>query len=415
VTVSIGWLGVLVIPSVISLVVLLVLSAFFSGSEAALFSLNPTQVRRVHASHPGTADRIERLLASPSRLLCGILVGNTLVNVAASGVGYAVVEALLPQHGVLIAVPLMTVLLLVFGEVSPKRLALHMPERLATVVAAPLEMVLGLMRPFTAAATAVSRSLDRTSVEAAAPAITEGEFRTALLEGEGHGLLDAEERTMLEGIIRLEGLTAADVMTPRVDLVAIDEDADPAAAESIARRARFRHLPVWRGTLDQVQGFLDVRRFLLSEDRDIGNARAPALFVPEATPLDSLMVTLESRKRRVACVTDEFGGTAGIVTVGDIMGEIIADSSASGHCGPGIESLEEGRWLVGGDTSLEEVNFELGLRLEAEAASRLGGWLAAQLERIPRRGDVVERQGIRAVVRSVRNRRVLSVVLERTD
>ena len=170
---------------------------------------------------------------------------------------------------------------------------------------------------------------------------------------------------------------------------------------------------IGRVTPDQVRGFLDVRRYLLSDDRDLGDALVPALFVPEAMPLDRLMVMLESRKRRVACVTDEFGGTAGIVTVGDIMDEITSDVSVSGHSRTGIEALAEGRWLAGGDTSLEEVNFELGLQLGAEAASRLGGWLAANLERIPRRGDVVEAQGIRAVVRSVRSRRVLSVVVEK--
>jgi magnesium and cobalt transporter len=137
------------------------------------------------------------------------------------------------------------------------------------------------------------------------------------------------------------------------------------------------------------------------------------MFVPQSTPLDRLMITLQSRKRRAACVVDEFGGTAGIVTQGDVMEEIMEESRRGSVSRVGIESAGDGRWRVGGDTSLDEINAELGLHLTAENATRIGGWTSERLERIPRRGDTIRQPDCRVTIRAVRNRRVTSVILER--
>jgi len=246
------------------------------------------------------------------------------------------------------------------------------------------------------------------------PKLTEGEFRTALDESAQRGVMDQEERSIVEGIIRLEGLTAGDVMTPRVDLVAVDEEEPVAEISRIARKARFKFLPLYRGTPDDVQGFLDVRRFLLDDSEDLAGALIPPMFVPQSTPLNKLMAMLQRRKRRAACVVDEFGGTAGIVTQGDVMDEIIEEAPLPRDARRvGIVRTGDERWQIGGDTSLEEINAELELHLTAEGASRIGGWISEHLERIPRRGDVISLPQGRMVVRAVRNRRVASVAFER--
>ncbi|MBL7077503.1 MAG: DUF21 domain-containing protein [Kiritimatiellae bacterium] len=189
----------MLVISVFALIVLFCCSAFFSSSESALFSLDPHQIHRIREKHPRAADRIEHALSMPTRLLSAILVGNTLVNVVASALGYALLEDLLPSRGVTIAIPVMTLLLLVFGEISPKRLALRFSERLSVLYATPLDVFTGVMIPATRALGWVARLLERWLVPT--PRLTEDEFRTALHESEQQGVLDREERGILEGII----------------------------------------------------------------------------------------------------------------------------------------------------------------------------------------------------------------------
>jgi putative hemolysin len=401
------------ILELVLLVALFGLSAFFSSSESALFSLDPMQVHRIREEHPHAGERIERALSKPTRLLSTILIGNTLVNVVASALGFALLEQMLPAQGILIAIPCMTVLLLVFGEISPKRLALRFPEKLSILYAMPLDVLTRILTPATRALGWVAQLLKRWLIPS--PKLTEDEFRTALLDGEKEGVLDSEERSIVEGIIRLEGLTTGDVMTPRVDLVAADEEISIEEISRLARKARFKFLPIYKGTPDHVQGFLDVRHFLLSSSPALQDALIPPIFVSQSMPLNKLMVLLENRRQRAACVVDEFGGTAGIVTLGDVMDEIIDEEPLDSRVNRvGVEAIGLDRWQIGGDTSLEEINDELDLELRAEeGASRIGGWVSERLERIPRRGDIIRLPECRITVRAVRNRRVTSIVFER--
>ena len=402
------------IIELISLTVLFVLSAFFSSSESALFSLDPMQIHRIGERHPRIGRRIEHALAHPTRLLSAILVGNTLVNVAASALGYAILDQVVSEKAVLVAIPSMTFLLLVFGEISPKRLALRYPEKLSELYAAPLDIFTRLMVPFTLALARVSRLLS--SALTPSPRLTEEEYRTALIDSETRGILDAEERTIVEGIIRLEDLTAADVMTPRVDLVAVREDTDIPEVLMLARTASFKFLPVYAETLDEIHGFLDVRRFLLDRPAHLSEAIVSPRFVPSSIALDSLVHMFHSEKRRVACVVDEYGGTAGIVTKGDVMEEIIREAQPEVvQGGTGIKPLNENTYLVGGDTSLEDLNAELNLELEAEGVTRISGLVSSLLQRIPQRNDSVDLPTCRIVVRSINNLRITSLILEKKE
>jgi putative hemolysin len=403
-------LYVAIFIAIVGLVLLLCLSAFFSGSESALFSLDPLQVRRIGEKKPKAGRRIERMLSSPSQLLSGILIGNTLVNVAASSFGHSLVEHAIPHYGIFIAVPLMTLLLLVFGEVTPKRVALHMPDRIAVIFAMPVQLITWVMKPLSGVFGGIDRLLHR---GAGSTALTEDEFRVALVEGESGGLLKPEERSIMEGIIHLESLSAADIMTPRVDLVGIDPDLPSQHIREIARKARFKFLPVYKESIDHIQGFLDVRRFLLDQQADADDHIIAAPYIPETLPLDKLLVLFRKKQVRVVCVLDEFGGTAGIVTQGDVTEEVVADSDLDiRETNTGMKLLDKSRWLVGGETSIRDLNDDLGLGIEPGNFTRVSGWLLDELDRIPRRGDVVETERCRVIVRSVKQRRILSVVLE---
>ena len=400
---------------IIALLVLLALlacSAFFSSAETALFSLNSLQLRRLQRAHPHAGEHVARLLANPTQVLSTLLIGNTVVNICASALGFAIAERLVPHYGEAIAIPVMTLLLLLLGEVGPKRLAILHAERMALLYQGVLRTLIGIMKPARVVLESITRFLEKHLTRRRAKSLSMDEFRTVVEVGTEEGIVDREERVMVEGIIRLEETQASDVMTPRVDLVGLDLDESPERNREIARTAVFRFLPVFRGSLDQPEGFLDVPAFLLSGKDTISEAILPPFFVPETAPLNTLLVTFQREHRRVAFVVDEFGGTAGLITRGDVLEVIAPDLAEYGEPKLGIQKLRDNAWLVDGSTSLEDVNYELGTALEAEGADRIAGWFMAQAQRVSKSGDAVEAQGCRAIAQRVRRRRIMLVLLE---
>ena len=217
---------------------------------------------------------------------------------------------------------------------------------------------------------------------------------------------------MVEGIMRLSELKASDEMTPRVDIVGLDLDTPVERQLAVARQARFRHLPVFVRTPDAIEGFVDVTRFLLDPEHDARRAISPALFVPENVSLDDLLVTFQRSGKHIACVLDEYGGTAGLITRGDIL-ELIAVPVATGARGrAALQRLRDDVWLVDGAVSLEELNLQLNLALEADDADRIAGWLTFHAGRLLKAGESVEAQGCRATVRRMSKRRVGVIQLE---
>jgi putative hemolysin len=401
-----------VIIEFIALGLLLCSSAFFSSAETALLSLNPLQVHRLARTHPRAAKRIQRMLDLPQQLLSTVLIGNTLVNVGAAALGYAVAEALYPARGEVVAIPTMALLLLIFGEVAPKRLAMARSERLAVAYSRTLAVLVRVLTPLRRVLEGVTDVLEK-YIRHRQDSLTEDEFLTVVEVGEEEGVLDEEERIMVDGIIRLEETQASEIMTPRVDLIGIDLDDPIEECRKIAESARYRYLPAYRESLDHIEGFLDVPRYLLSPEPDIEAAMIPPFVVPETGPLDTLLATFQREHRRVACVIDEYGGTAGLITRGDILEEIARDvDDEFGEAKTVFQEISPGRWLVEGTMSLEDINYEFDLTLEAEGADRIAGWVSAQAERVPRTGDVVEAQGCRATVQRVRKNRILLVLLE---
>jgi putative hemolysin len=397
----------------VALVLLFACSAFFSSAETALFSLDRIQVHHIIRARPRAGKRIETMLASPTSLLSNILIGNTLVNVAASAVGYAVAGRLVPGYAEAVAIPTMIVLLLVFGEVAPKRLAMRYPERMALMYAPALSILMPALAPARAVLESITNLFKR-HFEARNKTITEDEFLTAVEVSEEEGVLDEEERTMVDGIISLEDAQASDVMTPRVDLKGIDLEDDPGTYEAIVRSMRFRYLPVYRETLDNIEAMLDVPKYLLDDGKDFNAATAKPFYVPETAPLDTLLATFQKEKRMVAIVADEYGGTAGLVTRGDVLEEIVdyaGDELEEDKLI--IEPVGKNRWLIDGAASLEDVNDELDLELEVEGADRIAGWVSAIAEHIPKTGEVVAAQGCKITVQRLRKNRITLVALEK--
>lgn len=395
------------------LMVLFGLSAFFSGSETALFALTPVQAQRIRERNPQAGARLQRLLSQPERVLSTILIGNTIVNVAVASVSFLVVHMLTPEHSTLVAIPATTVLLLLIGDLVPKRIAIAHAERLAPFFSAVLVLWMHLFAPL-ARLLEVSSNLLRKFLLPERKALNDAELLTMMQVGAEQGVLDAEERSMVDGIMRLSELKASDAMTPRVDLVGIDLDDPPERQLSTARQARLLNLPVYRRTPDAIEGFLNVACYLLDPSHDVRKATTPALFIPENATLDDLLITFQRNEREIACVLDEYGGTAGVVTRGDVLEFVVKGVQREhGTRRPLVESIGTEVWLIEGSAVLDEVNHELGTQLEAEGADRIAGWVAFHAGKLLKAGESVEAQGCRVTVRRLRNHRIEQVQLER--
>ncbi len=388
------------------LLLLLVCSGFFSSSETILFSLSPLQVRRMVAVKGRKGQFVEELLSDPSSLLSTILIGNIIVNVALASVGYSLASHFSPNHGAQISVLVLTSVLLVFGEIGPKRMGLAHAEELATTYAFVLKFIKMLTTPlryFLERITVLLKDL----MEPHERTFNEDEYETVIdISGE-EGLLDKEEWGMMKAVTRLENLRAANVMTPRVDLKGIDLDEDEGRVVYLAKKATRKTMPLYRGQIDNLEGFLDVRKFLLDPTHNLAAAFIEPLYVPESSSLDMVWAQLQRNRCRNAVAVDEYGGVAGLITRGDILeeitGEIYSDMNKSA---PVLEEIEPNTWIVDPHFSLEDLNRKLNLNLHAEDSDRLSGWMAEQTGHLPLPDDVIKAQGCCVVVLHTRKHRV---------
>lgn len=381
--------------------VLFFLSAFFSGSETVLFSLTGAQRARIRARNPKADARIGRCLNDKALLFSTLLVGNTFVNFAISTIGYRLFRDYIPFGGC-IAVPVTTVFLLAFGEITPKRLALKYAERFAPPCSALLLFWRWTLTPFNQFLRFSSRAF-APALERERRALSDAEFLTVLESAAERGDFSNADAEMVEGVLRLSNLRASDEMTPRVDIEGYDVDLDAATLENALRTARHKWLPMFRRSPDTIDRLID---------RDTRRIVDP-LFVPETLTLDELLQKFADEASPMAIVMDEYGGVAGLITPNDIL-ELIVGPKVFGdpRQDPEITPVGQNKWKIDGWASLDEINRTLNLDLEAGDADRLSGWMQYHAEHILRRKETVTAQGCRATVETLRRRCVTQVVLE---
>ena len=290
------------------LFVLFILSAFFSSAETVLFSLTPRQLQVLERTKPSVARRIGSWQKEPARILSTILAGNTLVNFAIASIGYMLMLRFVETGTAAVSVATFTLLLLVFGEIMPKQYAMRHAERMAAFCVRLLLFWRIVLKPFSALMVAGSRVFgDLLTLESAAAT----------------GELDREEASMVEGIMRLPDLYALNEMTPRVRLKGVEATLSDAEKVRLAEELDYPFLPVYRNDMDHIEGFLDTERLMSDPARNVSAAIDEPLRVSEHQGLDDLLVLFMKTGRRIALVEDRWGGTAGIITRGDILELIV--------------------------------------------------------------------------------------------
>ena len=312
----------MVLAFILILLILFILSAFFSSAETVLFSLTPRQLQALERARPSVARRIGGWQKEPSRILSTILAGNTLVNFAIASLGYMLMLQFVATGTAAVSVATFTLLLLVFGEILPKQYAMRHAERMAPFCVRMLLFWRVVLKPFSALMVAGSRVFgDLLARERRA--LSDDELRAVVESAAATGELDREEASMVEGVMRLPDLYALNEMTPRVRLTGVEVTLPDAEKIRLAEESEYPFLPVYRNDMDHIEGFLDTERLRADPARNVAAAIDEPLRVSEHQGLDDLLVLFMKTGRRIALVEDRWGGTAGIITRGDILELIV--------------------------------------------------------------------------------------------
>jgi len=375
-----------------TLVVLLLLSAFFSGSETGLMALNRYRLRHLEQTGHRAARRASALLEHPDRLIGLILLGNNFVNILASAIGTVIAIQIFGEAGIAVAAAALTVVILIFSEVMPKTLAALAPERVAFPASAVLAPLLRALWPLVWLIGAVSNSLLRlfgfSREELESEPLSREELRTVL--NEASAILPQRSRKMLLAVLDLERVTVDEVMVPRTEIQGIDLEAQPAELRERLLHCRHTRVPLYEGNVDAVIGILHVRKALglldagaLSDGRLRQAANAP-YFVPSGTPLSAQLLEFQARKERIALVVDEYGDVEGLVTLDDILKEVVGEfATALPHLGEAITRQRDGTLLVDAGVSVRDLNRALHWDLPTDGPKTLNGLILEYLETIP--------------------------------
>ncbi len=408
--------------------ILVMVSAFFSGSETAFFSIHRIRLRALR-EEPGVTGRlVASMMDQPGRLLATILIGNEIVNVLIAVLLGTRTEDLLTEWaglpepaGYALAVVVCTSFLVIFGEVSPKIVAVNMDERFARTVAIPLRFFDKTVAPARDGFLKLTDGLfklARFHELRAAPFITDAELKSVLTNGEAQGVIEEDERQMIQGILEFSDATLREILVPRPDVISLPGDATVSDALAVAREHDFSRFPVYDDDLDHVTGLLVIKDLLPSFakgdlDRKVGTLKRPPHFVPEVMTVHQFVKDAQRRRTHLAVVVDEYGGAAGIVTLEDAIEQVVGDIMDEDEVEtPAYRSIGPNTYQIQGRLSLDEFNELVHANLEDEEHETVAGFLMNQIDKVPEPGDEIECDGIRFTVEACDGRRVSTLRIE---
>lgn len=390
-------------------------SFFFSLAETSLFSLSKWQARQLADRHPVIGRRVLALMSRPHDVLAAMVLGNTLASAAmVATVFWMVIHRRWPALPTLC---LLLFLVLIGCEVLPKTLAVRRPEQWASRVAAPISWLLALSRPLFRIALAINGAILRIAVPSSiqpSTSLTDADYRELLEMAYQHGALAQSEKEIILQILSLDGRAAREVMKPRAQMAAIRDDLSIEEMIAAARKHKHRRLPMYDETLDTVVGILNTRALLLDPAIDLADAIELPSFVPESMNLLQLLKSLQRQQRGLAIVLDEFGGTAGIITVEDILEEVIGHIRGEVEAHSFVmEKLGPGKWRVSGTMRLDDFQREYPALGDVPEVETMGGLLMSLLEVVPQPGESAVFRGLKLTAKLGDERRVRELLVEK--
>ncbi len=405
---------------VLALFVLLVMSAFFSASETAFTSMNLIRIKSMAAEGDKRAERAYKLSKDFDKLLSAVLIGNNIVNILSTSLATVVFVGWLGNLGVTVSTVVMTVLVVVFGEVSPKSMAKESPERFAMFAAPILRAFIFVFTPIIFVLVNLKELFARLiRSDTDKMTITENEILTFVEAAEQEGGINEQESELIRSAVEFGDTTAGEIATPRVDIAAVEATADKDDIIKAFIESGYSRLPVYKDSLDNIIGIIhqkDFFSYVFGGNVTLEEVMKKPVFVTKYMKLQDLMKLLQSTKEHIAVVADEYGGVAGIVTFEDVLEELVGEIwDEHDDIIEDIVDLGEGSWRINCNIGFDKLSDEFGFEDERDddEFTSVSGWVMDELEKIPEEGDSFEYKGYSVSVDKTDERRVLEIIMTR--
>lgn len=406
------------------LVSLLLLSGLFSGAEIAFFSLSQAQIDALVAQKRRGAKMVALVKSKPERLLSAILIGNNIVNISASAFATLIAIELLGDAGAGIAVGVMTLLILIFGEITPKALAAAKNEEVALSIAYPLHLLMKILTPILWALEKITHSVLKVSNAQQQRIVSEEEIKAMITQGAQAGTLDKTEHELLENVFEFDDITAEDAMTVYKDIFSVDGNKELSEVLKILVKSPFSRIPVYEGEKNNITGILrmkEVLQFIAESHKDgridlhtkIKDLAAKPFFIPQGKPVDELLREFKKRHKHIAIVVNEYGDTVGLITMEDILeqlvGQIADESDVNDFI---IKRIDKNSILVDGDEELVEINDFFNVDIPGPKNNSISWLILEELGRIPEQGEVFDLEcGLMVTIKAATDRTIQKVIL----
>lgn len=408
------------IIKILVLIILLILSALFSSAETAITSLKIIRVKRMKQDGEPGAELLERLLENINKVLATALIGNSIANISATAIATDLSVRIF-QGNLLAVTAIMTVLILLFGEITPKTFAAQNSEKVALMLGRYIEFFTIVLYPVLKILTIITNFFIKLAggrVADGIPFVTEEEIRALVEVGQEEGLIQNEEKNMINSIFEFDDTVVREVMTPRIDMTGLNINASLKEALSMVVDAGYSRIPVYENTIDNIVGVLYAKDLLVFagrlQDIDLKKIMRTAYYVPESKKVNHLLKELQREKVHMAIVLDEYGGTAGLVTIEDLLEEIVGDIlDEYDEDEKIIQEIDNNTLIVNSRAGIDEINELLNLSYPEDEFETISGYVFNRLGRVPKEGDILEFDGSKITVLKVGNRRIQQVKIEK--
>ena len=403
------------------LFVCLVLSAFFSGSETAFFSLQRFRVEHLVATKIRGARRVARMIERPEKLLSTILLGNTFVNTAVAALATVLAVSFWGEKGIIIATTGITIILLIFGETTPKTIAAHHAEKFSLIAARPIQAVSWLLTPLVIVLSWIASAFTKLGGGAPVPRslVTDEEIRIMISVGRKDGTVEEAEAKLLHRVFDFGDRPVSDVMIPRTEVVSVEKGTKLADFLALYAEKPLSRFPVYQDNMDNVLGILSVKDVLMARAKNtmtgeglIDELIRPAYFTPVTKRINELFAEMQDKNYRMAVVVGEYGGTAGIVSLSRLVEEIVGpvgDELAAVE--KDYEVISEHTFQIDGSMRIEEVKREMGLELPEGDYETIAGFVLHLLGHIPKQGEQLRYKGLKLVITKMREHKIEEILL----
>lgn len=403
---------------IVLLAILLVASGFFSASETALMSLSKIRIRYMKEEGIKGAKLVGSLIEDSNNLLTSILVGNNVVNIAATSISTSLFLSIFQEKGVPIATAVMTILVLIFGEITPKTIAVNNTEKVALLVSRPIKIIITILKPVVWIFNIITKVIFKilgVQDKGIQPYITEEELKTMVNVSHEEGVLEIEEREIINNVFQFGDMQAKEAMVQRLDIIAINVEDTYDEIMDLFKHEKLSRLPVYEESIDNIIGILNIKDVVFLEDDDIKNFNIKdyvreAFFTYEFKKITQLLEEMKKDKSQMAIVVDEYGATAGLITIEDLVEVIVGDiDDEYDEEDEEIQVIKEDEYIVEGSTRISDVNEMIGIRLESEEFDSIGGFIIGHIGRIPDENEVIEVDNIRFCIESLEKNRIMKI------